>query len=147
MVSVFMTTTHTKTPTRCHHHHQPLMFSKQTLQMPTSNIQQSTISTSIKESKIFRELKEACARQATMFREMEFRKSRGRSRTLRNLGACEVLTSIGEKTPAQLIASTAIASSILPAEDESKEKMEGGNHVNVRRGMNLILSRARIRTE
>lgn len=86
-----------------------------------------------------------------MARDMEFRESRGRSCTLRNLGDWEPQASFGEKTLAQFIASKAIASSVLPAEKESKEekgvKTEVRNHLGVRRGLNPILSRARVGTE
>jgi hypothetical protein len=132
---------------RLHDHHSyqstpltPASSTKpQQANISTSKVQISNISTAIKESKIEREIRESRARQAAIDREMHFRELHGPRRALRNLGFWEIPAATMKKTPAQAIASEAIASSVLRKENERKvvERRNGGS------GMNPLWSRAR----
>ena len=73
-----------------------------------------SISTTVPEFKIFRELREARERQAALAREMEFREAHGRVRMLRGLDIYEPPTWVAKqaktKTTVQVIAGASIAS-------------------------------------
>jgi hypothetical protein len=116
----------------------------------------TTPTSSVKESKVSCELRESCTRQAeaAIGREVDFREVHGRVRTLPNLEigdtpTASTTTTVVKDKPVQGVARhiSPIAYSVLPAKKEMKQeqkaKIEGKNHVCVRRGLNPFPSRAR----
>ena len=79
---------------------------------------------------------------------MDFREAHGRTRTLRNLGVWEipsVSAGVAKQTLAQVLASKAIAGSVLPKEKEVKTEVS--KSAIARRGINPILTRFRLESE
>ena len=102
------------------------------------------MSTSVKESKIARELREARARAAAMGREMDFREAHGLTQTSRNFGAVPWEAPIITANKTQVILSNTVASAAKP-----KEKIHGTeakSNAVVRRGINPILTRVGVET-
>ncbi|KAE9369046.1 hypothetical protein N431DRAFT_444435 [Stipitochalara longipes BDJ] len=122
---------------RFHDHH---AYQNQT-ETSSSKVQKSNISTSIKESKIAKELREARGREAACGG-IDFDEVHSRARILRNLGIWEVPVGGVNKIQTQVIMSDVIASTVLPK--EKMVKIEAKSNSIERRGVNPILSRVRL---
>ena len=114
-------------------------------QNTVSVLQKSNMSTSVKESKIAKELREACARATAVGREMDFREVHGRTRTSRDLTTWEIPVSAESNTPTQVVMSNAIANVALAK--EKRQMTEAKSNAIVRRRMNPILTRVRLETK
>jgi hypothetical protein len=113
-------------------------------QTSTSQFQKSSFSTSVKESKIAKELREARARAAAIGREMDFREVHGRPRVSRDTGIWEFpVNTVHPRTQEIMNNVTANAATL----EKKVPRTEAQLDAVVRRGINPILSRVKLGTK